>query len=337
MDHEIRFFQESLALANTIGNGLDPFPLVVEFYPTNVCNLSCSYCYGAKRTTENNQSGLLSISEYEKIFLHLRCIGIKHLSFSGGGEPFAFKGFYQLLLLASNLGFRIRVVTNGTLIKPFELSILLQLSEIRFSIDAFNPSTYSKIKSTTPKNLKRALRNLKSLIDMKKKGSGGPQIGASLTIHESNIAEVIPFAKSMFDKGIDAVIIKKDVYFHGENVEELNNISEQIELFKSSISSCQNLDLRNEEIIDPRGLPCYIPYFKVAVNPSGKVFSCCLGAQPGNQSGYLLGDLRYDAFQDVWQTSRSIRRQLVDGAVKCQICNYTDNRINRTMSNGYLK
>ena len=48
MYHEERMLAALGGIRKNLDDGKDPYPLVVEFYPTNLCNLSCTFCFGAR-------------------------------------------------------------------------------------------------------------------------------------------------------------------------------------------------------------------------------------------------------------------------------------------------
>ena len=78
---------------------------------TNLCNLSCSFCPGTKR-----QRRFLSPEEFrhraEKLVGHTR-----HLYLHVMGEPLLHPQLAQLLSIAAELGFRVCLTTNGTLLE----------------------------------------------------------------------------------------------------------------------------------------------------------------------------------------------------------------------------
>lgn len=82
------------------------FSVLVEL--TYRCNLDCFFCY--------NDTGLrgepLSRAQYERFFEDLAALGVLHLALSGG-EPLAHPDFFALGAKARELGFVVRVKSNG--------------------------------------------------------------------------------------------------------------------------------------------------------------------------------------------------------------------------------
>jgi MoaA/NifB/PqqE/SkfB family radical SAM enzyme len=79
---------------------------------TYACNLDCTFCYndlslGGKR---------LSLAQYRELLDDLASLGVLHLSLSGG-EPLAHPRFFEIASYARDLGFVIRLKTNGHAVK----------------------------------------------------------------------------------------------------------------------------------------------------------------------------------------------------------------------------
>jgi len=100
---------------------------------TNICNLSCSFCHGTKRTPKR-----MSLEEFDLITDKLKG-NAKHLYFHLMGEPLSHPLLPKFISLAKEKGFIPILTTNGTLLekcssslleaKPFKISISLQSFE----------------------------------------------------------------------------------------------------------------------------------------------------------------------------------------------------------------
>ncbi len=82
------------------------FDVLLEL--TYRCNLDCFYCYNDTRRT-----GVpLGLPRYLELLRELRELGVLHLTLSGG-EPLAHPDFFAIGAAARNLGFAVRVKSNG--------------------------------------------------------------------------------------------------------------------------------------------------------------------------------------------------------------------------------
>ena len=78
---------------------------------TNVCNLSCEFCCGTKR-----EKSFISTEKFEIAARNLRKV-TSYLYLHVMGEPTLHPDFEKLLGICENLGFRVVVTTNGTLLE----------------------------------------------------------------------------------------------------------------------------------------------------------------------------------------------------------------------------
>ncbi|MBR3995009.1 MAG: radical SAM protein [Clostridia bacterium] len=77
---------------------------------TNVCNLSCSFCHGTKREPK-----FISTEEFRIAAERLRPFA-DYLYFHLMGEPLLHPDLSEFLKISENLGFRVILTTNGTLL-----------------------------------------------------------------------------------------------------------------------------------------------------------------------------------------------------------------------------
>ena len=87
-------------------------PRVVMFGITNKCNLSCDFC-----SRDVRRDSAWSVQSAANVLRGLAAAGTLEVAF-GGGEPFAFRGFAELIdILHHTTPLALNVTTNGTLIR----------------------------------------------------------------------------------------------------------------------------------------------------------------------------------------------------------------------------
>lgn len=110
---------------------------------TNGCNLRCKHCYlsaGEKKEKE------LTVDEWKNVLLQFSENGGKTLCISGG-EPLVYKGFDLLVKYAKELGFEVKLNTNGILWTDSMIEDLSQyLDEVQISLDGYDEETNSIIR-----------------------------------------------------------------------------------------------------------------------------------------------------------------------------------------------
>ena len=90
---------------------------------TNVCNLRCEFCPGTRR-----KQGFLSPEGFEVLAGKLRP-HVDYIYLHLMGEPLLHPQLAQLLEIAENLGFKVIITTNGTLL-PRQAELLAQSSAV---------------------------------------------------------------------------------------------------------------------------------------------------------------------------------------------------------------
>lgn len=111
---------------------------------TNACNLSCPFC-GISAGSPLNEE--LTLEELHDLLNQAKALGIKNVLL-GGGEPFLRPDFLDLLHICDNLGIRISIETNGTLINEDIIHALKSLSmvEVEVSLDGITAETHERLR-----------------------------------------------------------------------------------------------------------------------------------------------------------------------------------------------
>ena len=95
---------------------------------TNRCNLACDFCHGTKRPL-----GTMPPEDFRRIAEKLRG-ETSYLYLHVLGEPLLHPQLKELLAIAGELGFRVCLVTNGTLLHKWREELLAAKSLHKFSV-----------------------------------------------------------------------------------------------------------------------------------------------------------------------------------------------------------
>lgn len=109
------------------------------FEITNICNLNCSFCPGTKRV-----KGYISVESFRKIAKKLSG-KIPYLYLHLMGEPTAHPQFSQILNIAEELGFKVIITTNGTILDTKGEAILSSgaVHKVSISLHSFEANEVS--------------------------------------------------------------------------------------------------------------------------------------------------------------------------------------------------
>jgi radical SAM protein with 4Fe4S-binding SPASM domain len=336
MKHEKELLSTEQNVFLKINRGLDPYPVCIELYPTDICNQKCQYCFhgGKGFGRERYEEKFMQLNDYVVLFKEMSRLNINILSISGGGEPFLYKSILGVINEAIKNGLEVRIVTNGSLIGVKAIDLLIKCKEIRFSVDTPDSKTYSVIRKVSEQLYEKVLDNISKLVKVKEKSNSDLNIGASCIIGRNNVNQLTEFADLMLDSlKIDTVVFKYDVYDKFSADKKFQRvIADQLRTIKDKYG--KKAEIRGKLPKFEIGLPCVMSYFKCAVDPYGQLYSCCLAAQPKEKDGYKLGNIKdnirkgyNNPLATVWKESKNVRLSILKRTV-CNSCNFTDRNIN---------
>lgn len=130
-------------------------PLKVFLDITNDCNLNCVFCY---KPTEKIPADLTNIL---KILEELKKAEVVDVVMAGG-EPFSVKDPIRIFNAANNLGLRVGIISNGTLITKEIVQKLPKNVDVTISFHAPNAEKYEKL-TGSQYSFEKAVNGLKIL------------------------------------------------------------------------------------------------------------------------------------------------------------------------------
>jgi MoaA/NifB/PqqE/SkfB family radical SAM enzyme len=275
------------------------------------CNLNCCFCYNDRMRTGTP----LSIDEYVKLFHDLRDLGTLELTFSGG-EPLLHPCFFELGREARQLGFALRVKTNGIGLQEAVAQRLLNEVDpfvIEISLHGAHPATYER-QTRVSGSFGRLMDNLQTLRRLGMR----MQLNATLTAwNETELEEMIKLAEDMGMRiQIDSRVTPRDdgsleplcISPSLEAIERLLRIHQE-----SADVALPHLDQdasRREGyavLASTRRKFCGAGSLGVVVDPWGNVYPCV-------QWRTSAGNLHEDSIKSIWYGSpvlQDVRETLV--------------------------
>jgi radical SAM protein with 4Fe4S-binding SPASM domain len=126
----------------TIKNWANAAPMSALFELTFVCNHACSFCYNCptgqkEMNTAEVIDALRKLAEFNVLYLTL-----------SGGEPLVRKDFFEIARAAREMGFAIRIYTNGYLIDEAMANKIRTIAnpvEMEISLHGGRPETHDKL------------------------------------------------------------------------------------------------------------------------------------------------------------------------------------------------
>jgi MoaA/NifB/PqqE/SkfB family radical SAM enzyme len=138
--------------------------------------------------------GTLSLETFRELIAHLRTWpAMPTIHLGGYGEPMIHPDFAEIVRAAKEAGARVEVTTNGCLLTPdlIEMLLDLDLDRLVVSIDGASPASYEDIRVRA--SFQQVIDNLRALYRRKLQRAdrhANPQVGIAFVAMKSNIADL---------------------------------------------------------------------------------------------------------------------------------------------------
>lgn len=276
------------------------FSVLVEL--TYRCNLDCFFCY--------NDLGLrgepLSREEYFRLFAELREMEVMNLSLSGG-EPLAHPDFLALGARARDLGFVVRVKSNGHALRG-EMA-----RRIRDEIDPFliETSLHGATAATHDRQTRVAGSFDRLLANLAELGKLGLRVKLNSTLtawNEGEIAEMFALADSLgLPLQVDPEVTPRDDGDR-EPLQVAPSREGVLRLFRLQFERGRAASGEPAEVArggDDGTMPapvhkhCGAGSSGIAIDPYGNVYPCVQWRRP-------VGNLHQQSMREIWMRSAGL-------------------------------
>ncbi len=204
---KIFHYKEKLDSLPESGDRIMP-PIHIRIKPTNVCNHNCRYC--AYRS-DNLQLGKdMRISDFipkEKmmeIIDDLEEMGVKAVTFSGGGEPFCYPHLSETVKKLSQTHIKFAALSNGAKLEGEVAEIFARHGTwLRLSMDGWDDESYTYYRKAPHGEFTKIMRNMEGF----KKSGGQCYLGVSIIADRHNAEHLYDLIKNLKNAGADSVKI----------------------------------------------------------------------------------------------------------------------------------
>ncbi len=300
-------------------------PLHIRVKPINHCNHKCWYC--AYRTDDlhlgEEMSEKDSIPEEKMLALAHEFVdmGVKAVTFSGGGEPLLYKPLPDIIKVLAVGGIRVAALTNGSNLKGRVADSFAQYGTwVRISLDAWDNASYIKSRGAKKTDFTKLIENIRSftLRDTK------CVLGVSFIVGHDNYQHLAEVCTLLKDCGVDHVkvsgaVVSNDAagnnIYHSEIKEEVaRQIATAQSLSDSSFTILNHYhDL--EERFEKNYHACPFLQYLTVIGADQYVYTCQDKAY--TESG-RMGAIAERTFKDFWFSDEN--RQFLnsfDPSLKC--------------------
>jgi len=173
--------------------GQEVGPTILEFYPTQKCNLTCRTCLQSQSYDKNSFE--LPDDEFARIIREAIELGTKIFYIGGGGEPFCRRDLVlQLMRMIKKEGCHGSLTSNTTLLqeRDVEMMVKIEWDNIHLSIDGPDTETCDYLRGDG--TFDKAVRVLKWMSEYKKKyNKTAPFLTFNFVISKKNYRSIIDY------------------------------------------------------------------------------------------------------------------------------------------------
>lgn len=214
-------------------------PIHIRIKPTNVCNHNCWYCAYKVDYLQLGQDmverDFIPEDKMMEIIDDCADMGVKAITFSGGGEPFTYRYFLQTIKKVIEKKMTFASLTNGSRLHG-EIADLFahNATWLRVSIDGYDDESYAKARDVKVGEFSKLIKNMEAFASIKERTCN---FGVSFIIDNTNYKEIYRFSKLIKDIGVDSIKLsgciianegEKNNAYHADFFDEAKALAQKV-------------------------------------------------------------------------------------------------------------
>jgi radical SAM protein with 4Fe4S-binding SPASM domain len=307
------------------------YPIGVELDLSNICNHSCGWCSYNGFRQENWKS--IDTPRVLALLDELAAVGVRSVTFTGGGEPLVHKHAEAILTKASQY-FEWGLVTNGRRMEGNLAAIIARHATfVRVSLDAGTTQTHQLLHGTHLPEYTRILKNMAQVVALGKDREKPLTVGASFCVFDVNHHEISRGAERVKATGANYLEVRPVFPNEWRGGGFGNPLTEEhVEKARTALAEAKathdgdgfrviGMIHRFDQVAD-RTKPyekCHIGQLTTVINADGNIYHCC---QQRGMPNFVVGNVLTQSFQDAWLTTMHRQMMANIDVTRCPPCRY---------------
>lgn len=290
-------------------------PVHIRIKPINHCNHNCWYCAyrvsNLKLGEDIDFKDQLPETKMFEIVDDIIAMGVKAISFSGGGEPLLYKPLPEVVKRLAAGGVRVGTLTNGSNLKGKVADAFAEYGTwVRVSTDGWDDASFAKSRGVREGEFTRLLGNLG---EFSRRGSKCV-LGVSFIVSEANCTHLYDACVLLKNAGVNhvkfsgVVVSNSGAENNAYHARIRDVVTEQIKLARS-LENERFAVINHYHDLDDRFQKSYTtcPYlmFLTVIGADCKVYSC--QDKAFTVSG-TMGSIKERRFRDFWFSGENRQR-----------------------------
>ena len=295
-------------------------PIYVRVKPTNRCCHKCIWCvYEEKNSnmhTGMSRSDELPLPKLLEILGDFSDIGVKAVTYSGGGEPLVYPGINEVFETTLDKNIALSLITNGQLLRGKSADLLKNSKWVRVSMDYYDEASFTGVRGVGAQQFHTICSNVETFSTSKSKECN---LTSNWIISRDNYKKIIEASRMMKNIGIELVRFSplwvKDFYrYHDPIKAEVKEILAEARNLETD--GFKIVDGYNTDIAVARSVPkCYYNQVVPVVGADGNVYTCHNKAYDPDGA---IGSVKTQSFKQLWFSGET--KKFFDGFQPIKTC-----------------
>lgn len=188
-------------------------PLQIRIKPTNICNHNCSYCAYHVDYLQLGQDMVyrdtIPRDKMMEILDDVCEMGVKSVTFSGGGEPFVYPHLLESVKRLIDGGVQFASLTNGSRLTG-EIAELFafQGTWLRVSIDGWDDASYAQFRGVKEGEFTKVMSHMEAFLRL----GGNCRLSVIVNVDRTNAGHVYEHIQRLAGIGVKVVKIAPVIY-----------------------------------------------------------------------------------------------------------------------------
>ena len=297
------------------GPATKTFDFFIQWHLTERCNLRCRHCYQQRRkpremSIDELKQHIDGATEMLEAWKKEYDISLSPSINFTGGEPFLYKGLWDVITHAKKRGYKVAILTNGCLIteEAARKASAMGIADIQISLEG-PPDIHDSIRG--PGSFAAAAEGARLLVD------AGVSVSANMTLSRLNIDSIKETARIAEGSGFSGIGFSRLVPC-GSGEKLLASFLTPQEI-KTAYEKALALNSPSFEVASGDPLSGVLSGFKPSPESELALSGCSAGfsgvtitsdgsVMPCRRMGIKIGNLSKTSLREIWSTSRVLWR-----------------------------
>ena len=298
-----------------IAEGEQVAPVYIRIKPTNSCNHKCYYCCYADSSLglfdSVNAQDQIPWPKMEEIIADMSEMGVKAVTFSGGGEPLVYPYIVKTMQKVLDASIDLSIITNGQLLKGERAAVLARAKWVRVSVDSADAETYARVRNLPRGVFNEVCENIRRFSEIKQDEC---ELGVNFVVNHENADQVYDMAKMVKGLGVNhikyAARVTSDVSayhapFRRRVTEQIRRAKGELEDVGFQVIDKYEGDFGSALVFHRCYGKCYINRLSTVIAADCKVYFC---HDKAYVSESVVGDLKKCSFKELWFSKETKKR-----------------------------